>query len=206
MSDDIDAFYLSAALALLPEGPVWDDAFRTPGSYGYKLLSAKASAFAEMHRRFDAALLEILPWNARKTLAARETEAGLPDSCTSGRATTLIERRQAVGSRWTGMVYPHTSDGFKALAASLGYQIEVDIQQPFRCGISRCGVDPINPYAAGITMRIRVLGPRKTRFRCGISQIGVDPLLKIQRAEDLECVIRRRAHSHVNVIFAYEGE
>ena len=205
MSDDalVDG-YTAAAVALLQEGPAWDS-FREPDGDGFKLLAAKADGFAAVHRHWDTFAAESLPWRARQTLAAREIEAGLPDTCTSGRSTTLPERQQAVGSKWSGVATPHTAAGFTALAASLGYVVQVDFQNPFRCGLSRCGIDPLNPYAAALTMRVRVLGPRKTRARCGISQLGIDPLLKIQRAEDLECIVRRHAYSHVTVIFIYEG-
>lgn len=205
MSDDLDDAYTEALAASLPEGPAWDG-YRLPGTGARNLLEAKASAYAAVHRHFAALLAEALPWRARTMLAEREVEAGLPDACSKGRATTLQERQQAIGARWAGTRFPHTTAGFTDLAASLGYQVVVDVQPPFRSGQSRCGVAPLNPTTAALVLRMRVTGPRRTRFRCGLSQAGKDPLLKIQRAEDLECVVRRRTHSHVTVIFNYEGD
>ncbi|EPY01371.1 putative phage tail protein [Magnetospirillum fulvum] len=201
--DALTDAYEQQLVELLPEGPAWDG-FRAADGRGRKLLRSKASLWAKLHARFDALMAEALPWRARETLATREAEAGLPDICTAGRATTIPERQAAVGAKWLGCSIGHRVSDFEGLAASLGYSATVTAGVPFRCGVSRCGGDELNPRAAAFALRVVVHGPRKTRFRCGVSQVGVDPLLKIQAAQDLECMIRRRAHSHVDVIFVYE--
>lgn len=201
--DDPAAAYERQLVELFPEGPAYDG-FRAADGAGRKLLKVKADAWATVHAYFDALMAEALPWRALSTLAVREAEVGLPDTCTAGRATTRTERQQAVLSRWGGVGFRHRCEDFEVLAASLGYSATVTAHQPFRCGQSRCGVDPLNPRAAAFVLHVTVHGPRKTRFRCGISQLGIEPLLKIQGADDLECRIRRLAHSHVTVIFDYE--
>lgn len=201
--DALTAAYEQQLVELLPEGPAWDG-FRAADGDGRKLLKAKAATWATVHAYFDALMDEALPWKARSMLATREIEAGLPDTCTAGRATTLAERQAAVGAKWQGAAFGHRAEDFERLAASLGYSATVTAGRPFRCGISRCGVDEINPRKAAYVLHEVVHGPRKSRFQCGSSQIGIDPLLKIQTAEDLECMTRRRAHSHVHIIFDYE--
>ncbi len=52
---------------------------------------------------------------------------------------------------------------------------------------------------------IRVAGRRLSWFRCGTGQCGVDPMLRIALATDLECVIRRWAPAHTQVIFDYSA-
>jgi len=195
--------YADQAQALLPEGPAWQG-FRDADGRGYALLLARAATWWAVQKRMDALMAEALPWRAATTLSTRETEAGLPDKCTAGRATTIAERRAAVGAKWLGCTFGHRIVDFEALAESLGYSVTVTAGKPFRCGISQLGVDPLDPWAAGYTLKIVIHGSRKTRFRCGISQIGVDPLCKVQIAKDLECMIRKRAFSHVNLIFVYE--
>lgn len=206
MSIDLDALtdaYHRQMVELLPEGPIYDD-FRIVNGAGWKMLKAKAGTWARVHRHFADLMDEAVPWEARLTLASREAEAGLPDKCTAGRATTLPERQAAVGSRWKRVGFRHRVSDFEDLAASLGYSATVTGGRPFRCGVSRCGVDALNPEEASVVLHVVVHGPRRIPFRCGLSQCGNDPLLKIQRAEDLECMVRHLAHSHVTVIFAYE--
>lgn len=206
MSAELDALaaaYLRQMVEMLPEGPFYDD-FRTVGGSGWKLLSARAGVWARLHKSFMDLMDEAVPWRARQTLAAREAEAGLPDKCTSGRATTLQERQAAVGSRWKRVGFRHRIVDFEALAQSLGYSVTVTAGRPFRLGVSRFGIDRFNPKRASVVLHFLVHGPRKVRFRFGVSQLGADPFLKVQRAEDFECMVRKLAHSHVTVLFEYE--
>ncbi|MBE0530407.1 MAG: DUF2313 domain-containing protein [Rhodospirillales bacterium] len=199
--EDLAAAYAEQMVALLPEGPAWDG-FRETGGRGRRLLEAKASGFADVHWRFARLLVEALPPKAFETLAVREAEAGLPDACSAGRATTIPERRQAVGAKWLGSGGGHRIEDFEALAASLGYAVTVTANRPARCGTSRCG-ERLNPPAVAFHLRVTVHGPRKTRARCGTALCG-DPLLKIQRAEDLECRLHKKAHTHVDLTMTYE--
>lgn len=201
--DDLTAGYRAQMIEMLPEGPAYDD-FRTPGGGGYRLLEAKAGLWARVHKHFADLMDEALPWRARQTLATREAEAGLPDKCTAGRATTVLERQAAVLSRWVRVGFRHRIVDFENLARGLGYSVTVTAGRPFRFGASRFGVDQFNPARAAVVLHFLVHGPRKVRFRFGASQLGADPFLKVQRAEDFECMVRKLAHSHVTVIFDYE--
>ena len=52
--------------------------------------------------------------------------------------------------------------------------------------------------------RVRVIGARLTPFRTGSSRCG-DALLKISRADDLECKLMRLKPAHTRLIFSYQG-
>lgn len=199
--DDTVAAYERQMVALLQEGPAWAG-FREADGQGRKLLKAKADAFGLIHWRFDRLLAELLPWRALETLAAREAEVGLPDICTRGRATTVPERRQSIGAKWLGAGAGHRAEDFEALSAAMGYAVTVTTQRPARCGSSRCG-ERLNPPAVAHHLRVVIHGPRKTRARCGTARCS-DPLLKIQRAEDLECRLRKKVHTHVDLSTTYE--
>ena len=43
-------------------------------------------------------------------------------------------------------------------------------------------------------------------FRCGASECGVDPHLRIELAEDLECLLNRWKPGHTQIIFDYAGQ
>lgn len=192
--------YLSQLQALLPSGHAWQ---RAPEATLTRLLAAWADEFARVDARAEQLLDEMDPRTTLELLPDWERIAGLPDSCSAGIATTLAERRAALGDRLTaegGASKPY----FQGIAERLGYQVEIERFSPFICGLSRCG-DPLNG-AASVRhyWRVRVIGPRATLFRTGASQVG-DRLGKITRATDLECLLNRLAPAHTTVIVAYEG-
>lgn len=201
MSDDLAEFYARQMAEALPEGPAWQG-FRDADGQGRKLLSAKAAGWAAVHARLDALMAEILPWRAMETLPARETEAGLPDTCTKGRTVTLAERRQAVGERWGGVGFAHRPDDFEAAAAQLGYSVTTTTSRPARLGLARCG-DRLNPAEAAFHLRTTVHGPRITPARLGLARCG-DRLTRVERAADLECRLAGVTHSHAVHDTTYE--
>lgn len=191
---DAEAYYRQL-MALRPPGPAW--AAEDP------LLRGLAEEMARAHARALALLEEADPRATREMLAAWEKQAGLPDPCSAGIATTIQERRAAV-------VDKVTSRGGSSLAYlqsicdRLGYTVEIREFRPFVCGRSRCGHRLGGAHTNRFYLRVRVTGPRLTKFRCGVSQCG-DKLGKFTRAEDLECRLRKVAPAHINLIVAYEG-
>lgn len=199
--DELTAVYTAQMVALLPQGPAWDG-FREVGGRGRKLLEAKAAAFARVHYRFGQLMAEALPWRGLETLSTREVEAGLPDNCSRGRATTIPERRDAVGAKWLAAGAGHRIEDFERLAARMGYDVTVTAGRAKRLSVLRCG-DRLNIPPDNFNLTVVVHGPRIVRARFGTTRCG-DPLTKVQRAEDLECRMRRKVHSHVNLNFIYE--
>lgn len=203
--------YLALLQGLLPTGPAWT---REPDAVMTDFLSVAAGGFADVHERAMQILEEADPRTTIEMLAEWEADHGLPDSCTGGngsiqeRQATLVQKIISTG----GQSRPY----FTALAAALGYDIEITEFKPFVCGYSFCGVgilhDTHGYTETGITddaalrfnWRVKVLGPRVTFFRCGLSECGRDPMAKISRADDLECILYRLKPAHTNLIFAYE--
>jgi uncharacterized protein YmfQ (DUF2313 family) len=52
---------------------------------------------------------------------------------------------------------------------------------------------------------VHVHSVRLTWFRVSKGQVGIDPHLRITRAQDLECVIKRWRPAHTEVLFDYSG-
>jgi len=189
--------------ALLPEGPFWAG-FRDVGGRGQGVLAAEAEGLAEIDARARDLIREAHPSTVIEMLPARETEAGLPDSCLPANAADQ-ERRLHLVARWVARGGASIAY-FKGLAAQLGYTITVTEQRPFRCGLSGCGSDhQCGDEKQRFHWRIQVPGPRITMFRCGQSRCGSDQLGFLTRAQDLECVIRRVMQSHTILHFDYEG-
>ena len=180
---------------LRPRGPAWpaEDRF----------LDGQAVELARVHNRALDLLDEADPRSSREMLADWEEQAGLPDDCSAGIATTLQERRAAVTAKLTSRG-GSTIAFFEGIAAALGYAIEIAEFRPFIAGLGRCGDRLNGPPSVRFYLRIRVTGPRVTLFRAGASQAG-DRLGKIARAEDLECRIGQVVPAHLSLIFSYEG-
>lgn len=192
--------YRAHLQALLPPGMAFP---RAPGSTLTKLLDALAGELSRVDTRGWQLLDEGDPRSALELLSDWERVCGLPDACTGELATTLQERRAAVVDRLTS-VGGASKGYFVALAAAMGYAIEIDEYRPFVTGLSRCG-DVLNGgHSVRHQWRVRVTGPRYVPFRAGVSQVG-DLLGKIVRAEDLECKLKRLKPANTHLIFSYLG-
>ncbi|CCG42194.1 YmfQ family protein [Magnetospirillum molischianum] len=187
--------YYRQLLALRPPGPAWpvDD----------PILRGLAAECARAHTRLVSLLDEADPRSTREMLSAWERQAGLPDACSAGIATTVQERRAAVVDAITARGGASVAY-LQAIAIRLGYAVAIKEFRPFICGKSRCGDVLGGPHRNRHYLRITVLGPRLTDFRAGVSRCG-ERLGKFTRAEDLECRLRRVAPAHVVLIFAYKG-
>lgn len=192
--------YLSQLQSLLPPGAAWA---REPDAVLTRLLAALAAEYGRVDSRAVGLVAEADPRSTRELLADWERVCGLPDSCSSGIATTLQERRATVVSRLTA-TGGQSIAYFEALIESLGYEAEIEEFRPFVCGLGHCGDTLNGPDTVRHVWAVRILGPRVTRFECGVSQAG-DSLCKISRAEDLECLLRRLRPAQTILIFSYEG-
>ena len=64
-----------------------------------------------------------------------------------------------------------------------------------------CGADPDVRYF----WTVHVTSASLTWFRCASGQTGVDPHLRIGLADDLECLLKKYAPGHTQIIFDYAG-
>lgn len=198
--------YRRALQQLLPFGLAWP---REPDAVLTRLLAGLAEVFARIHARATVLLGEGFPLSATETLPEWERDAGLPDVCSAGVATTLEDRRHTIEARLTG-VGGQTPAYFIRLAATLGYEISVTEYRAFRCGLSPLGGALAGGHMLGggnLThhWRVTVHGPRASRFATGLSRLGNEPLLALSRAEDLECLLQRHKPAHTILTVSYEG-
>jgi uncharacterized protein YmfQ (DUF2313 family) len=192
--------YHAQLLALLPPGPAWP---REPDSVLGKLLRAWADEFARVEARVEQLLSEYDPRTAVDLLDEWEAALGLPDPCTQ--ANTNTSARQLNIWRKLAFVGGQTPAFFVALAASLGFEIEIHEFDP--------DVDDYDPtlasaVAAGrwrYVWRVHVLNAGDfTVFRAGDPVDG--RLVEGDAAFDLECIFAAARPAHTHVIFSYPEE
>lgn len=196
-----EADHAQALRQLLPRGAAWD--FAPDGPFA-RLLEALAAEFA----RIDARVLQLLdeadPRTALETLFDWERVAGLPDACT-GAPDNVGERQVALFQKLTGLGGQSPAD-FIDLAARVGFEIDIVEHRALRTGF-RVG-DPCNDIAWAHAWTVVVQpfdGAGRPVLAIAHFKVG-DPVGTRVRgfgSLDLECVIRRAAPAHTNVIFAY---
>lgn len=202
------ADYATVLQRLLPRGRAWL-------RQATKVMWPVLRGLTEHLGRFDmrAAILlrrESDPRYTIELLPDWERVAGLPDKCFPA-ALSISERQQALVAKLT-MRGGQSRAYFLSLAERLGYQgVTITEFSPFMCGISPCGDNGGRWEIGHPDMRfwweVTVPDPRLTWFRCGEGggQCGIDPMVRIKRAEDLECVFRRYKPAHTDIIFNYAG-
>ena len=200
MTDRTAADFSDSITQALPRGP----AFPREGAPNRSaVVDGIASELATEDTLSEKLVTESNPAATSDLLSEWETDHGLPE-CTNHAPETIDDRRAALVEK-INRVGSFNPNFLKAMAAQLGFDIEVVERRPFQCGVSQCGdtahttTDPTVRF----WLTIKVLGPRATRFRCGTSQCG-EKLLTITPAEELECRLLPINHSHVEMTFAYE--
>jgi len=116
------AHYARQYLALLPEGPFWEG-FRQPDGRNRRLIDAKAEGMARVDGRGLDLVRDLNPLTAFETLAARETEAGLPHAC-AGLPETIAARVDALVAQWSARG-GQSRQYYINVAAALGYVITI---------------------------------------------------------------------------------
>jgi uncharacterized protein YmfQ (DUF2313 family) len=218
--------YEHALQALLPQGIAWP---RWPTSTLMKVVRGLAGimGFAD-GRAADLLERESDPRATVEMLDSWERAWGLPDPCFHriieqpdgtiiDLPPTLGERRKILVMKMT-LLGAQSREFFQSIATFLGYDISITEYRPFMVGVDRCGdnraYDPVagslGPYPCQIgnpNMRfvwtVHILSPKLVWFRAASGQAGIDHHLEIQKAQDLECIIRRWAPAHTVVLFDY---
>lgn len=175
-------FYGATARALLPPGRLLS---RDPDSTVQGLLLAIGACFEALHTAAVRVLIEELyPPSTIALLPEWERALGLPDACTPI-GQTLQERRARVVAKYVLQPRP-----------TLAYLAELAT----RIGYPDATFEETGPYE----LTVNVPNPRVTYFRCGASRCG-DRLGKIDRAEDLECLLNEEKPAHIALVFDYTG-
>ncbi len=205
--------YAQQFLASLPHGQAWP---RHPDS----ALALTCEGLNDYWGFVDGRAGDLLeresdPRATYELLTDWERNWGLPDPCYK-EPISLPDRRTALVARMT-LQGAQSRDFFIGLAAQLGYQITISEYAPYMAGVSNSGdtrgqFNPSSPteyrwQLGPAEMRfywtVHVYSLRLTYFYCNASEVGVDRLLLIGLATDLECLLRRWAPAHTQIIFDY---
>jgi uncharacterized protein YmfQ (DUF2313 family) len=218
--------FAHALMAKLPLGEIWSRAVGTLLVRTMRALAGVVARWAERVGRF--LIYEAFPPSSYDLLPDWERVLGLPEPCVTA-PQTLDERRQAVLEKLQRRPGAQSRAYYTNIARRLGYhvdepsahalplelpaevgridQITIREFRPFMFGVSRFG----NPTWRFAPPRMRfvwivtVPGVRLSWFRFGRSRLGQDPHLKINRAEDLECILHKLKPAHTNLFFNYEN-
>ena len=189
---------LREAQSLLPQGEAWT---RDPRSTFARLLNALGLGVAAPQQRAADLIEETDPRTAVELLTQWERVLGLPDDCLPN-PTGLEQRRALVTSRVVGEGGGSIA-WFKALAAAIGYEIEIEegSSNPTRIGAT-CG-DELIGAGNDFVWTIRAPLGQVQRAVCGEARVGD----RIESFGDqlLECVMRRAAPAHTLLTFAYSN-
>ncbi len=191
------AAYLSQLQALLPRGPAWP---RHADSVITGLLSAWSDEFARLDLRAEQLLEETDPRSAYELLGDWEGVLGLPDPCTA--AATTIPARRLIAWRKLAFQAGQTPAFYIALAASLGFAVEIHEFDPDVDDFDASLTTAIAGGRYRYVWRVHVLnGGDFSYFRAG------DPveqrLVEGEVAIDVECIITAAKPAHTHVIFTY---
>lgn len=186
---------------LLPRGAAWD--FAPDGTFA-RLLEALAAEFARIDARTIELLDEADPRTALETLVDWERVAGLPDAC-AGEPDNVRERQIALVQKLTSIAGQRPAD-FIDLAALIGFEIDIEEHRPLRVGFRAGDACKDEAWAFAWTVTVQPFdGAGRPVLSIAHFKVG-DPVGTRVRgfgALDLECIIRRAAPAHTNVIFAY---
>jgi len=165
---------------------VFDGDVAIEGKYLDEALTSAETLLREMH-----------PDQAHETIADWEREYGLtPEDGAplQSRRDAVVKKRRELG----GLSRAY----FIALAASIGWEIEIDEPQPFMAGIGRCG-DEIYAQDVVWIWIVRTQGQPYYAFRAGLScageRLGWNPSNGV-----LETLLTELKPAHTFVIFNYD--
>jgi uncharacterized protein YmfQ (DUF2313 family) len=215
--------YAQQLAALLPQGLAWP---READSVLMKTVRGLAQIFGFVDAR-AADLLEIES-DPRKTIELLidwERNFGLPDPCYV-QAQTIDQRHALLILKMT-LLGAQSREWFIWAAAWLGYTITVTEFAPFMAGVSQAGDTRgmrnwndtpgqfpehmyeyrwyIGPPEIRFYWTVHIINAPLTWFRSSSGQAGVDPHLRIGYAQDLECLLRRWAPAHTDIVFDYSN-
>lgn len=178
--------YKRQLIGLLPRGPAFDGLPST--SWLARVLEAAAKELATVELLSLDVLADLDPRTASGSLGDWERVLGLPDDRVLVIPATTAGRRTVITAKYTGAVEGQNYSFFYALCAACGRQlvsITLYADEVFRVG-DRVGH--------------RVYG---AEFAFSMLLTLAPPATGAMAQADFERVIRRAAHAHITVGFAY---
>lgn len=190
----------AGAMALLPRGPVWP---RDSDGVLSRTVRGLVGNHWRAWRRVRDLLNEADPRTCYETIRMWEIDCGLPDPCVDPPPNTIEGRRAAIVSRRQegGVTTPMQ---FIALAATLGYDIEITEFRPFRVW-SNCN-DHLNPDGVGWahTWMVNITNAERAIHYFRATSPCNEFLYSLTQG-DLECLFERIKPAHTQIIWAYGG-
>jgi len=210
----IQQAYLEHLQALLPQGKAWP---RSQDALLTQLLNALAESLVKFDADCDVLFDELDAGKATALLPEWESATGLPGECIP-LTHDLAARRKAAKARLKGRGGQSIAY-FTAVAASLGYYIEIEETRPFAIG-SLAGENlwaglrvlplkvgqPIGLLAVFDAQAPFVWYVHALRSTMRIFSIGsvVGDALRAWGNTLLECVINKDAPAHTRPLFVYD--
>lgn len=189
----------SAQLArLLPPGAAWSV---PKGGVFDALLWALAGGLADAEASGFGLLDEADPGTAIAVLGDWERVAGLPDVCT-GPLESLSERQRALVARLTARG-GQSRAYFIAIAAGLGFEVEIEEFRPFTCADACDGAVYDESWVFTWLLAVRSGEFADATWMDALS--GCDEALRSFGSGQLECVIARLAPAHTELLISYPG-
>jgi len=188
--------YLWQFQRLLPRGRVWH---RGWGTMQAQELLTLMPTWARLHASANAVVPDVFPCSTVGMLPEWEATLGLPDPCT-GPLPTVQQRTAAVCGKFVARGGSSRAY-FIHLAASLGFQIEIDTFKPFYASQARAG-DPLYSEEWAYAWRVTVQSESTViYFRAGESSAG-EPLADWGH-DLLHCMFVQYAPADSIIIWGY---
>jgi len=189
--------YLWQFQRLLPRGRVWHRAW---GTLQAEALLTLMRTWSRLHNATNALVADVFPCSTIGMLPEWEATLGLPDPCT-GPLPTIAQRTAAVCGKFVARG-GSSREYFIHLAASLGFQIEIQTYKPFYAGQGRAG-EHLYSEAWAHAWRVIVQGETTvTYFRAGVSAAG-EPLADWGH-DLLQCMFEAVAPADSVLIWSFE--
>lgn len=209
MSRQVEQFH-EALAAIAPKGMAYPT---DPDSVFQRVLKGYAGVLSAHHDYVHDAVKQGLPQLTCSRLEDWEDALGLPDCGTDigskqERVNAIIKRL----SGWLGRIATENGstssvDFIKNVSRTLGYEVDVIFNKPFRVGMYRVGdrLGGINP-----PLYINVVSApagyqwSNQPFRVGMHRVGRRLALG-PRTSNLECILKKILPARYELIFNYLG-
>lgn len=187
--------YLTQFQRLLPRGRIWH---RGLGWVQDVDLLALMPTWARLQLKLNDLITQIFPCTTTEMLPEWEASLGLPDPCT-GPLPTLQQRTSAVCGKFAARG-GQSMEYFIHLAASFGFNIEIETYHPFTASQDVAGY-PIYDEQWAYAWRVIADPTQVIYFQASESAAG-DPLATWGN-KLLECEFENYKPANTQIVFAY---
>jgi uncharacterized protein YmfQ (DUF2313 family) len=181
---------------LLPRGRIWH---RGWGTAEAEQLLTLMPTWVRLDTRAANLIIDAFPCSTTELLPEWEATLGLPDPCT-GPLATLQQRTAAVCGKFAARG-GQSREYFIRLAASLGYQIEIETFKPFYASQGYAGY-PCYDESWAFAIRIVVEGDDTVVWFRASASAAQEPLADYLSTL-VQCVIERMKPANCTIIWAY---